>query len=166
MGQQVVIWVWGGFSVKFPTLTRFYSLHYLLPFLIIVLVLVHLVFLHETGSNHPLGALAEDKVTFFPYFISKDVFGFLARFLFVKELFFLYPQLFDEPQNYIEANPLATPSHILPEWYFLSAYAVLRAIPKKLGGVLGLVGFVFLLYILPFLAQKPKSYNIASSVLF
>lgn len=146
--------MWGSFSVDYPTLTRFFSLHFILPFIIIVFTIIHLVFIHETGSKKPIGLNRKgDKIPFKPYFLVKDVLGFLIRFL-VVFIFFLYPEQFLEYQNFIQAKVLVTPRHIQPEWYFLAAYAVLRAIPKKLGGVISLGLFVMILYFLPIICSK------------
>jgi len=153
VGGDLVQWIWGGFAVGYPTLTRFFSLHYLLPFLITLFVVIHLIFLHDTGSKNPLGLKsAGDKVPFHPYFTIKDVFGFsfvLFIFLFVVVAF---PDYFGDPENYIESNPLVTPLHIQPEWYFLPAYAILRSIPKKLGGVIALVMSIVILFVFPFIS--------------
>lgn len=154
VGSELVQWIWGGFAVGYPTLTRFFSLHFLLPFLIAVFVLVHLIFLHETGSNKPLGlSSAGDKVPFHPYFTIKDILGFrIVLFLF----FFIVvsiPDYFGDPENYIEANPLVTPVHIQPEWYFLPAYAILRSIPKKLGGVIALLMSILVLFLFPLVSM-------------
>nr|YP_010872790.1 cytochrome b [Laemobothrion atrum]WGU50354.1 cytochrome b [Laemobothrion atrum] len=149
IGLDLVEWVWGGFSVGAPTLTRFFSLHYLLPFVITVLVMAHLFFLHSTGSTNPLGLpLSVDKVEFHPLFSVKDVVGFVVTVLFLSILSVLVPHLFMDPDNFEESNPMRTPVHIQPEWYFLFAYAILRSVPNKLGGVLAMaaaVGFLFLL---------------------
>lgn len=155
IGQTLVIWVWGSFAVDYPTLTRFFALHYLLPFIILAFVFMHVIYLHETGSNNPLGLnTSGDKVPFFPYFLFKDVVGFIIRFILVYWVFMIMPEGFVEYQNFTQANSLITPTHIQPEWYFLSAYAVLRAIPNKLGGVLALVLFIVILYIFPMLVGK------------
>lgn len=147
IGKELVEWMWGGFAVINPTLTRFYSLHYLCPFIISALVLLHLIGLHETGSNNPLGTNSNiDKIPFHPYFSFKDLFGgIISLFLFFLFVYF-FPNLLSHPDNYIEANSLVTPSHIVPEWYFLFAYAILRAFPNKLGGVLALVSSILVLF--------------------
>jgi quinol-cytochrome oxidoreductase complex cytochrome b subunit len=136
VGTSIVQLLWGGFSVDNPTLNRFFSLHYLLPFAITGRVLLHLILLHQVGSNNPLGIVSTyDRIPFYPYFYVKDLFGF---FLFVAffSFFVVYaPNRLGHPDNYIEANPLVTPAHIVPEWYFLPFYAILRTIPDKLGGV-------------------------------
>ena len=149
-GPEIVNWIWGGFAVDNATLTRFFAFHFLLPFIVTGLVLVHLLFLHQSGSNNPLGLrLNLDKLPFHPYFSYKDFVGFI---LYLTALFFLVlflPWLLGDPENFIPANPLVTPVHIQPEWYFLFAYAILRSIPNKLGGVIALAGSVLILLILP-----------------
>lgn len=143
--------------MDYPTLTRFFALHYLLPLIIVVVMLIHVLYLHETGSNNPLGVGRKgDKLGFHPYFSLKDVWGGLVGVGGVYFLFFQSPESFVEYQNFIPANFMVTPPHIQPEWYFLSAYAVLRAIPRKLGGVLALVGFVLVYYFLPLLCRGLK----------
>ena len=154
LGKILVEWVWGGFAVDNATLTRFFALHFLLPFAIIGLALLHLLFLHETGSNNPLGLNRDgEKVPFHSYYTFKDLVGFLVVIFFLTMLALFSPQLLTDPENFIPANPLVTPVHIQPEWYFLFAYAILRSIPNKLGGVLGLAGSVMILFILPFTHQ-------------
>lgn len=151
IGIDIVQWVWGGFSVNNATLNRFFSLHYLFPFLLAGLILIHLVLLHTTGSNSPIGLNPNsDKVPFHIYFTSKDAYGFLLLGLFLSLLIFYSPNMLGDPENFINANPLVTPVHIMPEWYFLFAYAILRAIPNKLGGVIALVLSVVILATLPF----------------
>ena len=154
VGSDLVVFIWGGFAVDYPTLTRFFSLHFILPFLLLVLVLLHMVLLHETGSKNPLGVISKkDKVFFFPLFGLKDLFGFFF-FFFFNFFFFFSPSIFLEYQKFLEAKPLVTPNHIQPEWYFLAAYAVLRSIPKKLGGVLSLGFFVCILFLVPIISSK------------
>jgi len=145
IGTSIVQLLWGGFSVDNPTLNRFFSLHYLIPFLIAAVVFIHLTLLHENGSNNPLGITSlYDRVQFYPYFYVKDLFGFFI-FVFLFSFFVIYaPNYMGHPDNYIEANPLVTPAHIVPEWYFLPFYAVLRTIPDKLGGVL-LIGIAIII---------------------
>lgn len=151
VGTDLVQYVWGGFSIDNATLNRFFSLHYLLPFIIAALVLVHLMALHEHGSNNPTGLGSNtDKVTFHPYFTYKDLFGFIIFLVIFCYFVFFNPNYLGHPDNYIPANPLVTPSHIVPEWYFLPFYAILRSIPNKLGGVLAMVGAILILLILPF----------------
>nr|AID57405.1 cytochrome b [Koreoleptoxis nodifila] len=151
VGKMLVEWVWGGFAVDNATLTRFYSIHFLLPFIIAAMSALHLLFLHETGSNNPLGLNSDgEKVPFHSYYSYKDLVGFIALFIMLSFLALFSPQLLTDPENFIPANPLVTPVHIQPEWYFLFAYAILRSIPNKLGGVIGLVASIAILFILPF----------------
>lgn len=155
IGDDIVFWLWGGFAVSNPTLTRFFSLHFLLPFIVSALVMVHLMYLHQTGSNNPLGTSRNlDKLSFHPYFSSKDVIGYVIFFILFRFLVFIQPWILGDPENFIKANPLVTPIHIQPEWYFLFAYAILRSIPNKLGGVLALFASVLILYLLPFFKTK------------
>jgi ubiquinol-cytochrome c reductase cytochrome b subunit len=152
IGQSIVEWLWGGFSVSNPTLNRFYSLHYLFPFIISGLTIVHLSLLHKDGSNNPLGINQNvDTISFYPYFYVKDLFSFFI-FVFIFSFFvFFYPNVLGHPDNYIPANPLVTPPHIVPEWYFLPFYAILRSIPNKLGGVVAMISAILILLILPFI---------------
>lgn len=151
LGTSLVQWIWGGFSVDNSTLTRFFTFHFLFPFLIAAFVIIHILFLHQKGANNPLGVSAEvDKVPFHPYFTFKDIIGFLVLLLLLISLSLWNPYLLGDPDNFIPANPLVTPPHIQPEWYFLFAYAILRSIPNKLGGVIALVLSVAILSILPF----------------
>jgi len=151
VGQELVFWLWGGFSVRNATLTRFFTLHFLLPFILAALRAIHLLFLHETGSSNPLGVDRNfDKRPFHPYFSVKDLFGFLVFFLILSALCFQAPWDLGDPENFIPANPIVTPVHIQPEWYFLFAYAILRSIPRKLGGVLALVLSILIVAIMPF----------------
>nr|AAV85641.1 cytochrome b [Pyrilia pulchra] len=170
IGQTLVEWAWGGFSVDNPTLTRFFTLHFLLPFMITSLVLVHLTFLHESGSNNPLGISSNcDKIPFHPYFSLKDLLGFMIMLPLLTTLALFSPNLLGDPENFTPANPLATPPHIKPEWYFLFAYAILRSIPNKLGGVLALATSVLILFLSPFLhksKQRTMAFRPASQVLF
>nr|AAP82135.1 cytochrome b [Cossypha caffra] len=170
IGQTLVEWAWGGFSVDNPTLTRFFALHFLLPFLIVGLTLVHLTFLHETGSNNPLGILADcDKIPFHPYYSTKDILGFALMLILLVSLALFSPNLLGDPENFTPANPLATPPHIKPEWYFLFAYAILRSIPNKLGGVLALAASVLVLFLTPLLhtsKQRSLTFRPISQVLF
>src|ERR1043166_9427467 len=158
VGDAIVTWLWGGFTVDNPTLNRFYSLHYLLPFVIVGVVMLHLVALHRFGSNNPLGIDTkgpQDTLPFHPYYTAKDMFG-LGVFLIIYALIvFFAPNLFGEPDNYIPANPLATPPHIVPEWYFLPFYAILRAVPNKLGGVVLMFSSILVLFVLPWLDRSP-----------
>lgn len=151
IGIDIVQWVWGGFSVNNATLNRFFSLHYLFPFILVGLIIIHLVLLHSSGSNNPVGINSNsDKIPFHSYFTSKDVYGFLILIILISILIFYLPNVLGDPENFINANPLVTPIHIMPEWYFLFAYAILRAIPNKLGGVIALVLSIVILAILPF----------------
>ena len=152
VGDEITHWLWGGFSVDNATLNRFYSLHYLLPFIIACASIVHLAALHQYGSNNPLGSLGTvDKVPFYPYFYSKDLVGWVAFALFFSLFVYFYPNLLGHPDNYIPANPMSTPAHIVPEWYFLPVYAILRSIPNKLGGVAAIALVFISLLALPFL---------------
>nr|AEK01211.1 cytochrome b [Lampris guttatus]AEK01212.1 cytochrome b [Lampris guttatus]AEK01213.1 cytochrome b [Lampris guttatus] len=152
VGGTLVQWIWGGFSVDNATLTRFFTFHFLLPFIIAAATLVHLLFLHETGSNNPTGLNSDaDKVSFHPYFSYKDLLGFLALLSALTTLALFSPNLLGDPDNFIPANPLVTPPHIKPEWYFLFAYAILRSIPNKLGGVLALLFSILVLVLVPIL---------------
>jgi ubiquinol-cytochrome c reductase cytochrome b subunit len=150
-GPDIAFFLWGGFSVANPTLNRFFSLHYLLPFVIIGLVLLHLVLLHQHGSSNPLGASdAPDRTPFYPYFYVKDLFGFLGLVLVFSFLIFFVPNVLGHPDNYREADPLVTPSHIVPEWYLLPYYAILRSIPNKLLGVIAMAAAILILALLPY----------------
>nr|AAF15144.1 cytochrome b [Eliurus webbi]QDJ00043.1 cytochrome b [Eliurus ellermani] len=152
IGTTLVEWIWGGFSVDKATLTRFFAFHFILPFIIVALVMVHLLFLHETGSNNPSGLNSDsDKIPFHPYYTIKDILGVLLLLLFLISLVLFTPDLLGDPDNYTPANPLNTPPHIKPEWYFLFAYAILRSIPNKLGGVLALILSILVLALLPHL---------------
>nr|AYQ19117.1 cytochrome b [Lamiinae sp. 4 ACP-2013] len=155
LGMTIVQWIWGGFAVDNATLNRFFTLHFLLPFVVTALVIIHLLFLHQTGSNNPLGTNSNiDKLPFHPYFSFKDLLGFLIMSLLLIILTLWNPYLLGDPDNFVPANPLVTPVHIQPEWYFLFAYAILRSIPNKLGGVIALVFSIAILYILPFSNKK------------
>ncbi len=151
LGVELVQWLWGGFAVDNATLTRFFTFHFLFPFIIIAFTIIHLLFLHQIGSNNPLGIKRNiDKIPFHPYFSFKDIFGFVLILIFLTLLTLLAPYILGDPDNFIPANPLVTPPHIQPEWYFLFAYAILRSIPNKLGGVIALVLSIAILFILPF----------------
>nr|AAZ92442.1 cytochrome b [Lepilemur ruficaudatus]AAZ92446.1 cytochrome b [Lepilemur ruficaudatus]ABB80447.1 cytochrome b [Lepilemur ruficaudatus] len=157
IGTNLVEWIWGGFSVGKPTLTRFFALHFILPFIISALTMIHLLFLHETGSNNPLGMSSNsDKIPFHPYYTTKDFLGLLLLILLLMTLTLFYPDLLGDPDNYTPANPLNTPPHIKPEWYFLFAYAILRSIPNKLGGVVALILSILILVIIPFLQPNKQ----------
>nr|YP_009160575.1 cytochrome b [Lanius isabellinus]ABW72662.1 cytochrome b [Lanius collurio]ABO33311.1 cytochrome b [Lanius isabellinus]ABW72659.1 cytochrome b [Lanius isabellinus]ABW72660.1 cytochrome b [Lanius isabellinus]ABW72661.1 cytochrome b [Lanius isabellinus] len=170
IGQTLVEWAWGGFSVDNPTLTRFFALHFLLPFLIAGLTLVHLTFLHETGSNNPLGIPSDcDKIPFHPYYSIKDILGFALMLILLATLALFSPNMLGDPENFAPANPLATPPHIKPEWYFLFAYAILRSIPNKLGGVLALAASILVLFLIPLLhksKQRSMTFRPLSQILF
>lgn len=154
IGDDLVKWIWGGFAVGNPTLTRFFSLHFLIPFVAAAIRAVHLLFLHQTGRRNPLGLNRNFfKLSFHPYFTSKDLFGFFAILLFLVVICLRNPWILGDPENFIPANPLVTPVHIQPEWYFLIAYAILRSIPNKLGGVVALVLSIAILLICPFLPK-------------
>nr|WAM61661.1 cytochrome b [Neptis soma] len=155
LGTMLVNWIWGGFAVDNATLTRFYTFHFLFPFIILMLTMIHLLFLHQTGSNNPLGINSNlDKIPFHPFFTFKDLIGFIILIMFLTFLSLINPYLLGDPDNFIPANPLVTPIHIQPEWYFLFAYAILRSIPNKLGGVIALVMSILILIILPFTFNK------------
>nr|QHR76905.1 cytochrome b [Melozone kieneri] len=170
IGQTLVEWAWGGFSVDNPTLTRFFALHFLLPFLIVGLTLVHLTFLHETGSNNPLGIPSDcDKIPFHPYYTIKDILGFVLMLSLLVSLALFSPNLLGDPENFTPANPLVTPPHIKPEWYFLFAYAILRSIPNKLGGVLALAASILVLFLVPLLHTsklRSMTFRPLSQILF
>jgi ubiquinol-cytochrome c reductase cytochrome b subunit len=154
IGQDIVLWLWGGFSVGHPTLVRFFAIHYLLPFIISALVFIHLILLHDTGSSNPTGLhSSHDKIRFHVYFTLKDILGFLAMALAFSYFLFYQPDLMGHPDNFNEANPLVTPPSIVPEWYFLPFYAILRAIPNKLGGVVAMVSAILIWATLPFTTQ-------------
>jgi len=156
VGTDITHWLWGGFSVDNATLNRFFSLHYLLPFIIAGASIVHILALHQYGSNNPLGCYGGvDKVSFYPYFVLKDIVGWVIFGLFFSWFLFFAPNDLGHPDNYIPANPMVTPAHIVPEWYFLPVYAILRSIPNKLGGVAA-IGLVFAcLFALPFMNRSP-----------
>nr|AAR25279.1 cytochrome b [Cissopis leverianus] len=170
IGQTLVEWAWGGFSVDNPTLTRFFALHFLLPFLIVGLTLVHLTFLHETGSNNPTGIPSDcDKIPFHPYYTIKDILGFVLMLSLLVSLALFSPNLLGDPENFTPANPLVTPPHIKPEWYFLFAYAILRSIPNKLGGVLALAASILVLFFMPLLHTsklRSMTFRPLSQILF
>nr|AGK37973.1 cytochrome b [Ziphius cavirostris]AGK37999.1 cytochrome b [Ziphius cavirostris]AGK38038.1 cytochrome b [Ziphius cavirostris]AGK38064.1 cytochrome b [Ziphius cavirostris]AGK38103.1 cytochrome b [Ziphius cavirostris] len=159
IGTTLVEWIWGGFSVDKATLTRFFAFHFILPFIILALAAVHLLFLHETGSNNPTGIPSDmDKIPFHPYYTIKDILGALLLIVILLALTLFAPDLLGDPDNYTPANPLSTPAHIKPEWYFLFAYAILRSIPNKLGGVLALFLSILVLLFIPLLhTSKQRS---------
>nr|BAX90091.1 cytochrome b [Peltocephalus dumerilianus] len=170
IGTTLVQWVWGGFSVDNATLNRFFTLHFLMPFLISGLTLIHLTFLHDTGSNNPTGLNSNtDKVPFHPYFSYKDLLGVAIMMSLLLMLSMFLPNLLTDPENYTPANPLITPPHIKPEWYFLFAYTILRSIPNKLGGVLALIMSIMILLLIPTLhtsKQRTMSYRPISQTAF
>ena len=154
VGESITTWLWGGFAIDNPTLNRFYALHYLLPFIIVAVVALHVIALHVHGSNNPLGIDPrgpQDTVPFHPYYTMKDGFGVVVFLIIYAGVTFFAPDYMGHPDNYIPANPLVTPEHIVPEWYFLPFYAILRAIPDKLGGVLAMFGAIGVLFVLPWL---------------
>ena len=154
IGDNIVTWLWGGFSIDNPTLNRFYSLHFLIPFIIVGVVFLHIVALHKFGSNNPTGidlTLKQEKIPFHPYYTVKDFFGYGVFFIIFGIFVFFLPNLLGHPENYIPADPFVTPEHIIPEWYFLPFYAILRAIPFKLLGVLAMLGSILILFVLPWL---------------
>nr|AEP27673.1 cytochrome b [Byctiscus populi] len=160
LGTTIVQWIWGGFAVDNATLSRFFTFHFMFPFIVLALVMIHLLFLHQTGSNNTLGTNSNiDKIPFHPFFSFKDILGFLIMTMILIILSIKSPYLLGDPDNFIPANPLVTPIHIQPEWYFLFAYAILRSIPNKLGGVIALVMSIAILYILPFSNKKKMSSN-------
>nr|YP_010932195.1 cytochrome b [Euhampsonia splendida]WKR35968.1 cytochrome b [Euhampsonia splendida] len=155
LGSMLVNWIWGGFAVDNATLTRFYTFHFLMPFIILMMTMIHLLFLHQTGSNNPLGLNSNlDKIPFHPFFTFKDLIGFIILLFLLTMLTLTNPYMLGDPDNFIPANPLVTPVHIQPEWYFLFAYAILRSIPNKLGGVIALVMSILILIILPLTFNK------------
>lgn len=161
IGNILVQWVWGGFSINNATLNRFYSIHFIIPFVILILVILHLLFLHETGSSNPIGFKRDyNKFSFNPYFVYKDLIGFIILLILILLICIINPYILSDPENFIQANPIVTPVHIQPEWYFLFAYAILRSIPNKLGGVLALLISILILYIIPFIINyKIKGYK-------
>nr|BAN04781.1 cytochrome b [Cynops pyrrhogaster] len=170
VGGSLVEWVWGGFSVDKATLTRFFAFHFLLPFLVAGTSMMHLLFLHETGSNNPTGIPSnQDKISFHPYFSYKDLLGFLLALLILVLISLIVPNLLVDPENFIPANPLMAPPHIKPEWYFLFAYAILRSIPNKLGGVIALLMSILILMFVPVLhtsKQRSLTFRSTSQTLF
>nr|AGY31146.1 cytochrome b [Heterandria formosa] len=170
VGDALVQWIWGGFSVDNATLTRFFAFHFLLPFVVAAATLVHLIFLHETGSNNPIGLNSNtDKISFHPYFSYKDLLGFIFLLTSLIALALFSPNLLGDPENFTPANPLVTPPHIKPEWYFLFAYAILRSIPNKLGGVLALLASILVLTLVPFLhtsKQRSLTFRPLTQILF
>nr|YP_009312333.1 cytochrome b [Garra poecilura]BAV71808.1 cytochrome b [Garra poecilura] len=170
MGNTLVQWIWGGFSVDNATLTRFFAFHFLLPFIITATTILHLLFLHETGSNNPVGLNSNaDKISFHPYYTYKDLLGFVILLAALVLLALFSPNLLGDPENFTPANPLITPPHIKPEWYFLFAYAILRSIPNKLGGVLALLFSILVLMLVPLLhtsKQRSLTFRPITQLLF
>nr|YP_009465655.1 cytochrome b [Doryichthys boaja]AHN95979.1 cytochrome b [Doryichthys boaja]AYN73095.1 cytochorome b [Doryichthys boaja]QAB47289.1 cytochrome b [Doryichthys boaja] len=170
IGNNLVQWIWGGFSVDNATLTRFFAFHFLLPFIVTAATIIHLLFLHETGSNNPAGLNSDaDKVSFHPYFSYKDLLGFASLLIALTVLALFSPNLLGDPDNFTPANPLVTPPHIKPEWYFLFAYAILRSIPNKLGGVLALLSAILVLMLVPILhtsKQRGLTFRPLTQLLF
>nr|NP_443670.1 cytochrome b [Mastacembelus favus]BAB70390.1 cytochrome b [Mastacembelus favus] len=170
IGNTLVQWIWGGFSVDNATLTRFFAFHFLFPFIIAAATMVHLLFLHETGSNNPMGLNSDtDKIPFHPYYSYKDLMGFTLLLITLTSLALFSPNLLGDPDNFTPANPLVTPPHIKPEWYFLFAYAILRSIPNKLGGVLALLASILVLMLVPILhtsKQRSLTFRPISQLLF
>nr|AGT20319.1 cytochrome b [Philypnodon macrostomus] len=170
VGNTLVQWIWGGFSVDNATLTRFFTFHFLFPFVVAAVTILHLLFLHETGSNNPIGLNSDaDKIPFHPYFTYKDLLGFAIMLLALTALALFAPNYLGDPDNFTPANPLVTPPHIKPEWYFLFAYAILRSIPNKLGGVLALLASILVLMLVPLLhtsKQRGLTFRPLSQVIF
>lgn len=157
IGKSLVEWIWGGFAVDNPTLNRFFALHFFLPFVLIGLIILHFIFLHQTGSNNPLGINSDtDRIPFHKYYSIKDMVGYIVALIIFIFILIFYPNIFTDPENFLMANPLTTPIHIQPEWYFLWVYAILRSIPNKLGGVIALALSIIILFILPFTIIRNK----------
>lgn len=158
-GEPIVVWIWGGFSIGNATLTRFYGLHFLLPFVIAALAVLHLLILHRSGSSNPMGVDSSiDSIRFFPYFFLKDIVAFLGFMLFFMYIVCYQPNLFGHPDNYIKANPMVTPTHIVPEWYFSPFYAILKSIPSKIGGAIAMGLSMITLFVLPSLDTSKRSW--------
>nr|YP_010598432.1 cytochrome b [Pachymantis bicingulata]UIX55389.1 cytochrome b [Pachymantis bicingulata] len=157
LGIELVQWVWGGFAVDNATLNRFFAFHFIMPFILTAMVMIHLLFLHQTGSNNPLGMNSNiDKIPFHPYFTFKDILGFIILFMLLIILSLKEPYILGDPDNFTPANPLITPMHIQPEWYFLFAYAILRSIPNKLGGVIALIMSIAILFFMPLMITNSR----------
>jgi ubiquinol-cytochrome c reductase cytochrome b subunit len=157
IGKSLVEWIWGGFAVDNATLNRFFALHFILPFVLIAIVAIHFLFLHQTGSNNPLGVNRDsDRVPFHKYYSIKDFLGYTITITIFLSLLIFWPNLFTDPENYLIANPLTTPIHIQPEWYFLWVYAILRSIPNKLGGVIAIALALLILFVLPLTISRNK----------
>nr|YP_009131519.1 cytochrome b [Tevnia jerichonana]AIL54905.1 cytochrome b [Tevnia jerichonana] len=169
IGQDLVQWLWGGFSVSNATLNRFFAFHFLLPFILAAMSAIHLLFLHQTGSNNPLGLCSDsDKIPFHIYYSVKDIVGFIILLMALIVFCLLCPNLLVDPDNFLPANPLVTPAHIKPEWYFLWAYAILRSIPNKLGGVCAMFLAILLMFTLPFIPQQRRGnqFYLPNQILF
>nr|YP_009034361.1 cytochrome b [Draconetta xenica]BAO84692.1 cytochrome b [Draconetta xenica] len=170
IGNTLVQWIWGGFSVDNATLNRFFAFHFLFPFIIAAITVIHIFFLHMTGSTNPLGINSDtDKIPFHPYFSYKDLLGFLVMLIALTSFAMFIPNILGDPDNFIPANPLVTPPHIKPEWYFLFAYAILRSIPNKLGGVLALLFSILILLLVPALhtsKQRSLTFRPLTQLLF
>lgn len=162
IGVMLVEWIWGGFAVGNPTLTRFFAFHFVLPFVILFIVVLHLFFLHETGSGNPIGLRSNcDKIIFHPYFRVRDIYGFILFITLYIFICLVMPYVFMDVENFILSDPLVTPVHIQPEWYFLFAYTILRSVPRRIGGVISLVISIFVLYFFPFFyANRFRRVNI------
>nr|QNZ88940.1 cytochrome b [Hemiclepsis yangtzenensis] len=157
IGKMLVEWIWGGFAVDNATLNRFFSFHFLLPFTMIAMVILHLLFLHQTGSNNPLGINSDsDRIPFHPYYSIKDSLGFVLAITCLLMLVLFNPNLFSDPENFLKASSSVTPLHIKPEWYFLWIYAILRSVPNKLGGVIAAFSGILIMYIMPFTMSSNK----------
>nr|AYR05204.1 cytochrome b [Coleoptera sp. ACP-2013] len=155
LGNSITQWIWGGFAIENATLNRFFTFHFIFPFILFAMMMIHLLYLHQTGSSNELGSTMNiDKIPFHPYFTFKDIMGMLILFLILIWITFSNPYMLSDPDNFIPANPLVTPIHIQPEWYFLFAYAILRSIPNKLGGVMALIMSIAILFIFPIFKNK------------
>lgn len=151
IGENIAYWIWGGFSVGNPTLNRFFSFHYVLPFIVTGIIFLHLTLLHLRGSTNPMGnSSVRDRIDFHPYFFIKDGLSLFLALALYSIIIFFYPNVLGHSDNYIMANSLVTPAHIVPEWYFLPFYAILRAIPNKIGGVIAMLAAILILFLLPF----------------
>lgn len=170
VGGSIVVWLWGGYAINNATLTRFYTLHFLMPFVLLAVVVIHILLLHEFGSNNPIGVdFYPDTAPFTPYYASKDLYAVVLFFIVFGIFLYFAPNLLGHPDNYIPANPLVTPNHIVPEWYFLPFYAILRSVPSKLGGVIAFVGAIVLLAFVPVLLEgeiRSLKYRLFSTPLF
>nr|BDQ43933.1 cytochrome b [Metaphire megascolidioides] len=157
IGKSLVEWIWGGFAVDNATLNRFFSFHFILPFIIIGATILHIMFLHQTGSNNPIGINADsERIPFHSYYSIKDALGYVIAITGLSCLVLFEPNLFTDPENFLMSNPLVTPIHIKPEWYFLWMYAILRSIPNKLGGVLALLAAIVIMFIMPLTTMSNK----------